>query len=63
MPSIALSRGCCVTSEAKALCMGCSWIGFQAVYGSQQLYLLTKWPHPMAAIAVRLGILEETHKI
>lgn len=42
--------------------MGCSWIGFQAVYGSQQLYLLTKWPHPMAAIAVRLGILEETHK-
>lgn len=32
------------------------------LYGSQQLHLLTKWPHPMAARAARLGILEETHK-
>lgn len=42
--------------------MGCSWIGFQAVYGSQQLDGAILSANTMAAIAVRLGILEETHK-
>lgn len=34
----------------------------QTAYGSQWLYLLTKWPHPTAAVAKRLVILGKTHK-